>query len=132
MDGMKYDIYMDRECVALCDAINELPNTSTISSCCGHFERPYQIWLKTKNPYSVAVLARTVDNRYIGSVSMGWKLTVETCDAESDPQYCYRLHSEKPYADYGAMMTDINKIIENIEYWKSPSFYNYFKHNQEI
>jgi len=26
-------------------------------------------------------------------------------------------------------MTDITKIIENIEYWKSPTFYNYFKFN---
>ena len=128
MDGMKYDIYMDKECVALCDALNELPDVETTESCCGHFENPYRIWLRTKNPYSVAVIARAVDKRYIG-IEMGWELNVETSDAESDPQYCFCLHSERPYADYGEMMTDITKIIENIEYWKSPTFYDYFKFN---
>lgn len=129
MDGLKYDIYMDRECVALCDAINELPDTATFESCCGHFERPYQIWFKTKNPYSVAVIARAIDRRYSG-IQMDWMLNAETVDSDSDPQYCYNLHSVRPYADYNEMMDDVRKLVENIEYWKSPNFYKHFKFNQ--
>lgn len=129
MDGLKYDIFMDMECILLCDALNELPDVETFESCCGHFENPYQIWFKTKNPYSVAVIARAIDRRYSG-IQMDWMLNAETLDSKSDPQYCYNLHSVRPYADYNEMMDDVRKLAENIEYWKSPNFYKYFKFNQ--
>ena len=41
---MKYDDNMDKECIALCNAINKIPGLRTIESCCGHDEREYRIW----------------------------------------------------------------------------------------
>jgi hypothetical protein len=39
---------VDKECVALCKAINELPGVYTTSSCCGHgiHEEPYRIFFE--------------------------------------------------------------------------------------
>jgi hypothetical protein len=39
---------MDKECVALCEAINLMPGLSTVESCCGHGQDPFCIWFKTK------------------------------------------------------------------------------------
>ena len=33
---MKYDKYMDTECIALCDELNSLKGVKTFESCCGH------------------------------------------------------------------------------------------------
>src|SRR5262245_11443287 len=35
---------LDKECRALCVALNKLPGVHTISSCCGHGRRPYWIF----------------------------------------------------------------------------------------
>ena len=44
-----YDEFMDEECIALCDALNELPGVETFGSCCGHLKRPYMIWFNCTN-----------------------------------------------------------------------------------
>jgi hypothetical protein len=38
---------LDPECVALCEAINVAARgrVATVSSCCGHGEKPYRIWI---------------------------------------------------------------------------------------
>ncbi len=37
---------IDKECIALCDAINLYnPQIRTVESCCGHGKRTYKIWL---------------------------------------------------------------------------------------
>lgn len=36
---MTYDEFMDKECVELCDALNELEGVETFESCCGHFKK---------------------------------------------------------------------------------------------
>ena len=38
------DEQLDPEVVALCEALNTLPGIETVSSCCGHGQRPYRIW----------------------------------------------------------------------------------------
>lgn len=127
-ESAKYDSLMDEDCVPLCDALNELPDVTTFESCCGHLERPYHIWFKTSNPYSVAVIARAIDRRY-NATEMLWEMNVETLDSESNPQYCYNLHSAGPYNCHEQMRNDIMQIVENVKYWKSPDFYKYFKFN---
>jgi|SRR5579862_6344814 len=37
---------IDKECVAICQAMNFLPGLSTIESCCGHGKTPYWIFFR--------------------------------------------------------------------------------------
>jgi len=37
---------IDKECIALCTAMNNLPGIYTIESCCGHEKQPFRIWFK--------------------------------------------------------------------------------------
>jgi hypothetical protein len=36
---------IDPECLALCDAINEIPGIETRESCCGHGENEFHVWI---------------------------------------------------------------------------------------
>ena len=55
---------MDKECIALCEALNRLPGISTEESCCGHLKYQYYIWFGCRNLRSLAIIARAVDRRY--------------------------------------------------------------------
>ena len=37
---------IDPECIGLCQAMNAMPGITTVESCCGHGETPFQIWFK--------------------------------------------------------------------------------------
>lgn len=123
---MKYDEYMDKECVPVCDALNELPGVRTFESCCGHLERKYVVYLYTDNPYSMAVIARALDGRYLPAKSH-WEMKVETIDVERTPQFCVGIYSEDAFEDYDTMMHDVNEVAESINYWRQPAFYDHFK-----
>jgi len=43
-NAMKYPPDIDRECIALCDALNCLPGIMTFESCCGHGIHPHRIF----------------------------------------------------------------------------------------
>lgn len=126
---MKYDEYMDKECIPVCDALNELPDVRTFESCCGHLKQRYVVYLYTDNPYSMAVIARAFDRRYLHTKS-AWRVTIETIDVEKIPQFCIGIYSEEPFKDYDTMMKDVNEVVESINCWKQPEFYDHFKFNK--
>lgn len=126
MEEIKYDVYMDKECIPLCDALNQLPGVKTFESCCGHLQRRYAIWLYTANPYSMAVIARAFDKRYVPT-SIMWDVKIETIDIERTPQFCIGIYSSDIFHDYEMMMKDVKELVESIEYWKQPEFYDHFK-----
>ena len=49
---MVYDERMDKECIPICDALNEIEGIETFESCCGH----------KKLPFLVAFTAERIDN----------------------------------------------------------------------
>lgn len=126
MEEKKYDEYMDKECIPLCDALNQLPGVKTFESCCGHLQRQYGVWLHTANPYSMAVIARAFDKRYVPT-SIMWDIKIETIDVERTPQFCIGIYSSDIFHDYETMMKDVKELVESIEYWKQPEFYDHFK-----
>ena len=126
---MKYDEYMDKECIPVCDALKELPDVRTFESCCGHLKRRFVVYLYTDNPYSMAVITRALDGRYLPTKSR-WEVTIETIDVERIPQFCIGIYSEEPFKDYDTMMQDVNEVVESINYWKQPEFYEHFKFNK--
>lgn len=127
---MEYDGNMDAPCVPMCDTLNELPGVETFESCCGHGQRPYSVWLKTTDPYSLSVLARAVDRRYVCSQQL-WSLTLETCEVKGGPMFCVRLSSENPYTDESDMLSDVAGVISSIRYWAGDGFKAYFGEKEE-
>lgn len=126
MEEIKYDIYMDKECIPLCDALNQLPGVKTFESCCGHLQRSYAVWFHTANPYSMAVIARALDRRYVPT-NVLWEIKIETIDVERTPQFCIGIYSTKVHSSYEDMLYDVNQLVDSIEYWSKPEFYDHFK-----
>ena len=118
-----YDGYMDAECIAICDALNSIPDVRTTESCCGHCKDRFMIFLTCDNSHSLAIIARVFDRRYIGT-SQPWYVELQTKDSGS---YDYFIHSETKYDSEEVMMKDINQIIENIKYWCDDKFASHFK-----
>lgn len=129
MSSMKYDEYMDKECITMCDALNELPDVRTFESCCGHLKRKYVVYFYTDNSYSMAVIARALDGRYLPTKSR-WELKIETIDVERTPQFCVGIYSEDVFEDYDTMMHDVNEVADSIRYWAQTEFYDHFKFNK--
>ena len=124
MKEIIYDGEMDEECIELCDTLNELPGVKTTESCCGHFKDKYRIFINCTNFYSLAVIGRSIDKRY----SRGnWTLKVDVGDIK--PMYGFLLESNKIFDNEEKMTEALKDIIENIKYWSSPKFFNYFENH---
>lgn len=126
MSDMRYDEYMDKECIPVCDALNELPDVRTFESCCGHLKRRYVVYLYTDNPYSMAVIARAFDRRYLPT-KIRWETTIETIDVERTSQFCIGIYSKEAFDDHDTMMHDVNEVVKSINYFSQPEFYDHFK-----
>ncbi len=70
---------IDKECVALCDAINlYAPAIRTVESCCGHGEKEYSIWMHVE-PEGLPKLPELLywfDDCHSGRI--GWRCEVYT------------------------------------------------------
>ena len=78
--NIKYSGKMDKEVIALCDALNALPSIETFESCCGHGADPFCIWFKvTDSKEGLFFLTRCVDNRY-WEYGYLWKLDLRVGD----------------------------------------------------
>jgi hypothetical protein len=73
---MKYTGQMDKECIVLCDALNEIDGIATTESCCGHGERPYHIWIRPDNLESLPFMLYWFDGCHCGFYR--WKIYVYT------------------------------------------------------
>ena len=120
----KYDEYMDEECIDFCDALNELPGVETYESCCGHYRRPYYVFLNCKDFVSLAIMARVFDRCYCDS-EVGWEILAVTKDVR--PVYGFWLRSKGIFKDKDQLMNDIKNRIEDIKYWSQDKFKEYFK-----
>lgn len=105
---MKYDEYMDEECIELCDCLNSLPGVETFESCCGHLRSEYHVWLRCSDWDSLSILSRACSWNYGG---YPWTLSVDHTDTR--PCLCFRLESET-YPDYGSMKESVGRMIGRI------------------
>ena len=118
----KYDKYMDTECIPLCNALNSLPGVTTTSSCCGHCKNKFMIFFDCDNDVSLSIIARSFNRRYSGT-NMEWIIEV---DSDDSGNFDYFLHSVEPYTDNTVMDKDVSRLVENIQYWSSDAFKEYF------
>lgn len=77
---------IDKECVALCEAMNALPGIRTIESCCGHGERPFRIWFKTARLRNLPRLLYWFNGCH--SAVYGWTVQVTTDCGMSPATFC--------------------------------------------
>lgn len=61
---MPYDGRMDRECVSLCNALNALPGIQTFESCCGHGQRPFQVFFFGAKVQDLEPVLRGLDHQW--------------------------------------------------------------------
>ena len=77
---------MDKEVVALCEAINSVDKTIyTIESCYGHGEKPIHIWFKATNLEKLPKLLYWFDGCHSGEY--GWVVSVKTDCGMSFPTF---------------------------------------------
>ena len=67
---------IDTDCVALVAAVNRLPGVHTTSSCCGHGQDPYRIFLRADSFQALRALTYWLRTCHCGRA--GWSLVVET------------------------------------------------------
>lgn len=83
---MKYTDKMDKECMALCNAINTVKGIRTVESCCGHEEHPYHIWFRTKGLRYLPRLLYWFDGCHCGFCE--WRIFVTTDCGMSPVVFC--------------------------------------------
>ena len=128
---MKYDEYMDKECIALCDELNMLKGITTFESCCGHLKRPYVIYFRVSNWYSLSLLSRAFDWRYGG---YPWVIKISSTDTthKKSGVAVFELQSIKRFKSEKTMAKQVNKAIENIKFWKNEKYKKYLKGELEL
>ena len=123
---MEYDKYMDKECIEVCNLLNQYPNVETYESCCGHLKEPYMIFFKCTDFISLAKLYRCVSPNY----TMGdFEILVDGTDVS--PCYCFWLRSTKVFKTEHEMEEALEYLKENLKYYLncSESFNKYFETN---
>jgi len=84
-NNTRYDGMMDKECIPLCDAINNIPGLRTVGSCSGHGKNPFRIYMEGKSVQhrNFLILMRALDRRYGGPWE--WQIQLITTDMTEDP-----------------------------------------------
>ena len=78
---MHYPPDMDKECIRLCDALNELPGITTIESCCGHGRDMFRIFFDADSLKDLGVMVQFFSSCHNGKD--GWLVEVYgLCDNE--------------------------------------------------
>jgi len=73
---MKYEGEMDKECLALCDALNRVPGIRTAASCCGHGKGDYHIWFVADSLEALPDVLYWFDGCHCGFYN--WRVEVTT------------------------------------------------------
>ena len=111
---------MDKDCIDLCNTLNRLPGCETNESCSGHDKHEYWIFFTCTDIYTLSRLGRTVDKRYSDG---NWEIIVDSCDGNPIGRFWLRT---KTILQNDILKESINGLIENILYWFSDEFDEYF------
>jgi hypothetical protein len=102
---------LDRECLALCKAMNRLPGIETTESCCGHGKHEYLIFFKPKSFDAMLPILYLMDSCHT-AVQGRWIVRAYT-DCSADRA---RFVLEGPIGEIA--YSDSIVIAEALEEWK--------------
>ncbi|MEK6833250.1 MAG: hypothetical protein AABY32_04330 [Nanoarchaeota archaeon] len=120
----QYDDHMDKPCIDLCNAINEIPGLITNESCSGHGRYDFQIWFRAETIIGLYIVARAIDRRYGGPATRMndkcwsyWECHVEDTDLTEDPVH-FRLTSNgvqgrMAYSQARKIFANIRQFLDN-------------------
>lgn len=117
---LNYDGHMDKECVELCNALNNIPYVITFESCSGHGKDVFRIWFKCYNLGVLSRLARAVNRNYSDGC---WEIVSDSTDTDPYGIFCLRTNVILT----SGLETSIHCLIENIEHWFKDEFDEYFE-----
>ena len=108
---MTYDVFMDPECIPICDALNRIPGIRTLESCCGHGKHGFWVWFTVSQPFkNLTVVGRVFDSRYGGLEE--WDCILDNTDSpEASPVFYINSHTIMGPVAY----EQANKIAENLD-----------------
>lgn len=117
MKKIKYPGTMDKPCIPICDAINNIPGLTTVDSCCGHSHESFMIGFSARSVNNLYALTRLVDKRY--SSVPGWNVVVSDTDVCELPVLFY-LHSgtnigRRAYTQANAIAKSITKFLPHLK-----------------
>jgi len=122
-----YNEDMDSECIDLCNAMNALPNISTMESCCGHNESEFKIFFKCDNmdQKGLYFLSRSIDSRYF---SYGNDCVIETSITDMNRSVVFILRIKSTNLSRNLMISDA--IIKSLnEHLNHRRFMESFEYN---
>ena len=104
---------IDKECVALCRAINRFPGIATTESCCGHGKESFKIWFSVENICRLPMLLYWLNGCHTGVY--GWRVCVTTDCGMSPPHFCVESEGQgnKAYADADTIAKRMEEYLEN-------------------
>ncbi len=76
---------MDKECIALCDAMNRFEGIRTYESCCGHNKSEFNIWFVAESLEVLPELLYWFAGCHCGFY--GWSIKVKTDCGMSRPTF---------------------------------------------
>ena len=117
---LNYDGHIDKECVELCNALNNIPYVTTFESCCGHGKDVYKIWFECYDIGVLSRLSRAVSPNYSDG---NWEIICDSTD--TDPFGIFELRTTKILGE--DLMKSVHNLMENIVYWFDDRFDNYFR-----
>jgi len=99
---------MDKECVALCDAINSIPGLSTFGSCCGHDLMSLWVGFHVDSLEYLPVLLYHIDKH------PGVRCEIRTDDGMSQTVLYLITNQEGPpaYADADTVAAAVKEFVE--------------------
>ena len=118
---VKMPLDIDEQCLELCDILNRLPFVETRESCAGHGNHPFWVFFKCTNLGVIARLGRAVARNYSDN---NWEIVVDSSD--TDPYGMFWLRTKRILND-NELNESLKQLIENINYWFSDEFDEYFK-----
>ena len=127
----KYDKYMDKAMIPLCDVLNSMPGITTTESCEGHGKWNTDVVFVASDFVSLAKIQRAVDRRYCG-LKKEWEIVCSTIDIppKGHPPMVFFLTSKEPYlkSERMTLLRDLGAICLNLKLYHTDYFNNYFQH----
>lgn len=107
---MKYDGGMDKECIAICDAINQIPGLQTVESCCGHGDKEFRVWFGVQDLENLPVLLYCCGHCHVG---FRWNCLVDTDCRVSPVTFCLESESmgEAAYREAQEIADEITSFL---------------------
>ena len=114
----RYPEDMDRECVALCDAINKIPGIHTRESCCGHGIYNFMIFFEIEPEALKVTFPMLIYYTVPCHIGFRWNITARTDCSMAPTSFLLesRCKGKKAYQQANEIAEAINEYLSTEDY----------------